>query len=149
MTNFIGKATAKIDDKGRLIFPSVFKACLPAEDTRLVIKKDIYTDCLQVFAYGDWEKQSLEVKSKLNFFNPKHAAFWRMYMSDCSVVEPDPKMGRIGIPKELLEQIGAEKEVIFSGCIFYIEIWAKDRRSQSMIENDEYREFAESVLGTL
>ena len=40
MTTFIGEYTAKVDDKGRLVFPSAFKAVMPTDgDMRFVLKK--------------------------------------------------------------------------------------------------------------
>lgn len=138
MVKFIGEYTAKIDDKGRLIFPSAFKAVIPAEDQRLVVKKDIYEDCLEMYTYEEWERQSEEVKARLNFFNRDHARFWREYMRNRSLVEPDAKLGRISIPKRLLDAIGADREVVFSGNDHKIEIWAKDRFESNGISNEEY-----------
>ena len=114
MVKFIGEYSGKIDDKGRMIFPSAFKNLLSDEgDMRFVVKKDIYEDCLEMYTFSEWERQSEVLKSKLNFLNRDHSAFWRKYMRDRAVVEPDSKLGRISIPKRLLESIGAEKEVVF------------------------------------
>ena len=98
MAKFIGEYTVKIDDKGRLVFPSAFKNVMSdGEEMKFVIKKDIFADCLEMYTYAEWEKQSEDVKSRLNFFNRKHALFWREYMRDRAVVEPDSKIGRISI----------------------------------------------------
>lgn len=138
MVKFIGEYTAKVDDKGRLIFPSAFKAIIPVDDQRLVIKKDIYEDCLEMYTYEEWERQSEEVKSKLNFFNRDHARFWREYMRNRSLVEPDAKLGRISIPKKLLDSIGVGKEVVFSGNDHKIEIWSKEKFENNGITDDEF-----------
>ncbi len=128
MVTFVGEYTGKIDDKGRVVFPSAFKSLMPAEgDMRFVVKKDIYEDCLEMYTFEEWEQQSQRVKSELNFFNRAHADFWREYMRDRAIVEPDAKLGRLSIPKKLLELIGATKEVVFSGIDYKIEIWAKER----------------------
>lgn len=103
MVKFIGEYSAKIDDKGRLVLPSAFKGIMPADDMRLVIKKDIYEDCLEVYTYEEWVRQSEELKGRLNFLKKEHAMFWREYMRNRSLVEPDGKVGRINIPKKLLE----------------------------------------------
>lgn len=146
MMTFIGEYTAKTDDKGRIVFPSAFKSVLPAEgDMRFVLKKDIFEDCLEMYTYEEWELQSMEVKSKLNMFNREHAAFWREYMRDRAVVEPDGKIGRLSIPKKLLESIGVTKEVVFSGNDYKIEIWAKEKFEASRISNDQYIALAEKI----
>ena len=139
MVKFIGEYTGKVDDKGRLIFPAAFKAILPADGPmELVVKKDIYADCLEVWTYTEWERQSEALMAKLNFFNENHARFWRMYTRNRAKVQPDEKLGRISIPKQLLDSIGVTKEVVFSGCDHKIEIWAKEKYESSEISNEEY-----------
>lgn len=139
MVTFIGEYSSKIDDKGRLVFPSALKGQMPAgSDMRFVVKKDTFADCLEMYTIEEWERQSSDVKSRLNFFNEDHARFWRAYMRDRDVVEPDAKFGRISISKELLERIGATKEVVFSGNDYKIEIWAKEKYEASRISNEEF-----------
>ena len=139
MNTFIGEYTVKIDDKGRMVFPSAFKSLMSADgDMRFVIKKDIFEDCLEMYTFEEWERQSSEVKSRLNFFNRDHAMFWREYMRDRAIVEPDGKVGRISIPKKLLEAIGVNKEVVFSGNDYKIEIWAREKFEEARISNEQY-----------
>ena len=139
MITFIGEYSSKLDDKGRLVFPSALKGQMPAgSDMRFVVKKDIFTDCLEMYTIEEWERQSSDVKSRLNFFNEDHARFWRAYMRDRDIVEPDAKFGRISISKELLDRIGATKEVVFSGNDYKIEIWAKEKYEASRISNEEF-----------
>ena len=146
MTKFIGEYTVKIDDKGRLVLPSAFKNAVPAgEELKFVVKKNIFTDCLEMYTFAEWERQSEDVKSRLNFFNQKHALFWREYMRNRAVVEPDSKIGRISIPRKMLETIGANKEVVFTGNDFKIEIWAKERYEESGISGEEFISIAESL----
>ena len=146
MVTFIGEYTSKIDDKGRMVFPAPLKGVLPpGSDMRFVIKKDLFEPCLQMYTMDEWEHTSAEVKSKLNFFNRQHAIFWREYMRDRDVVEPDAKLGRITVSRKLLDAIGVTKEVVFSGNDFKIEIWAKEEFEKRRIPNDEYIAIAESL----
>ena len=146
MVTFIGEYTSKIDDKGRMVFPAPLKGVLPpGSDMRFVIKKDLFEPCLQMYTLEEWDNQSAEVKSKLNFFNRQHAIFWREYMRDRDVVEPDAKLGRITVSRKLLDAIGVTKEVVFSGNDFKIEIWAKEEFENRRIPNDEYIAIAESL----
>ena len=139
MVTFIGEYTVKLDDKGRLVFPSAFKGLMPeGGDMRFVVKKDLFAPCLEMYMYEEWEKQSQEVKSKLNFFNKEHAIFWREYMRNRDVVEPDGKLGRISVSRKLLDSIGVNKEVVFSGNDYKIEIWAREEFERSSISNEEY-----------
>ena len=148
MAKFIGEYSVKIDDKGRMIFPSVFKSVFaPEEKIALVVKKDIFENCLQMYTYTQWEEESEQVKARLNFFKREHSEFWREYMRDRAVVEPDEKLGRITIPKKMLESIGAEKEMIFVGNDHKIEIWSKEQYNKKQMSSDAFIALAESILG--
>ena len=69
MIKFIGEYTAKMDDKGRIVFPSPFKALLPSDSPmQFVVKKDIFEDCLEMFTLEEWERQSEEINKSLNPF---------------------------------------------------------------------------------
>ena len=147
MVTFIGEYLSKLDDKGRLVFPDAFRAALPeGSDTRFVVKKDLFSPCLEMYTLEEWEKQSAKVTEKLDLtFNPKHAIFWREYTRDRDIVEPDAKFGRISIRRSLLDAISADKEVVFSGNDFKIEIWAKEHYENSRLSNDEFVALAESL----
>jgi MraZ protein len=148
MVKFIGEYTAKIDDKGRMVFPSAFKAQMGGDCGKFVIKKDLYADCLEMFTYEEWEKTSEEVKSRLNFFNPEDERFWRGYMSGRAIVEPDEKLSRILVPKKLLESIGIAKDAVFFGSDHKIEIWAKEKYDAQKMSDDDFAALAKSILGT-
>lgn len=147
MVTFIGEYTSKVDDKGRLVFPAPLKGALPpGSDMRFVIKKNLFEPCLEMYTYEEWEKQSGEVKSSLDLtFNRQHATFWREYMRDRDIVEPDAKVGRISISRKLLDSINVNKEVVFSGNDFKIEIWAKEKFEESRLSNEEFIAIAESL----
>ena len=146
MVTFIGKYGSKMDDKGRLVFPAPFKSLMNLEgDMRFVIKKSIYDDCLEMCTFEEWTKQTDAIRETLDFFNPRHVQFWRQYMRDCDVVEPDPKLGRISISRELLDAIGVDKDVVFFGINYKIEVWAKEKFEASKISNDQFLAIAESL----
>lgn len=148
MAKFIGEYYAKIDDKGRLVFPAPFKALFnPDEKQLFVVKKDLYANCLQMFTYQQWEVESEQIKSRLNFFNKEHALFWREYMRGRAIVEPDGKLGRISIPKAILAEIGVTKEVVFAGNDYKIEIWAKENYEAAQMSQDDLASLTERILG--
>ena len=146
MITFIGTYYSKVDDKGRLVFPSPFKSVMPSGgDMRLVVKRSLYSDCLEMFSYEEWEKESNGIRESLDFFNPDHVLFWREYMRDCTVVEPDPKFGRISIPRYLLDAIAVNREVAFFGVNFKIEIWAKEKLESEKLSKEDYTAIARSL----
>lgn len=147
MIKFIGEYTVKLDDKGRLILPSAFKSVIDENDMRFVVKKDLFANCLEMFTYHEWLRESESVKSRLNFFNREHAMFWREYTRERALVEPAEKLGRISIPKRLLDQIGVVREVVFAGSDHKIEIWAKENYEGTKLQESEYIKLAEKILG--
>lgn len=146
MVTFIGEYGAKLDDKGRVVFPSAFKSLMSeGADLRFVIRKDIFEPCLEMYTFEQWQSQSESVKSKLDFFNREHALFWREYMRNRAIVEPDGKLGRITIPRKLLENIGVTKEIVFCGNDFKIEIWSKEKFEDSEISSQQYTALAGQI----
>lgn len=148
MINFIGEYTAKVDDKGRLVFPSAFKA-ICGEDLRkgFVVKKTLFANCLEMYTYESWEKESEAVRSRLNLFNRDDERFWRAYTSNRSFVVPDEKIGRISIPKALLESVGISREAVFCGRDFKIEIWGRENLDGTALSEEDYVALAEKTLG--
>jgi MraZ protein len=148
MVKFIGEYTVKLDDKGRLVVPSPFKSLLSESgDSRFVVKRHLFENCLEMYTYEEWTRASEQLKARLNFFNREHDAFWREYMRGRAEVEPDEKLGRISIPKHLLDEISVGKEVVFAGNDHKIEIWAKESFLQKKMDSDDFTALAEKILG--
>ncbi len=148
MARFFGEHRAKADDKGRLVFPSAFKALLPSDGSvQLVVKKDAFDQCLNIFTFDEWNSRLEEVKAKLNTHKRDHSRLWRAYTSGIAIVSPEGKFGRIMIPRHMLESIGVVKEVVFSGCDFKIELWAKDKYEAEAMSDQEFSEMVEKILG--
>ncbi len=146
MATFIGEYSSKLDDRSRLVLPSQLKNCVDeGEQLRFVVKKSLYDPCLEMFTMDEWKKESEQLKSRLDFFNPEHVRFWRDYMRDRDIVEPDAKFGRISISRNLLDAIGVEKDVVFFGIDFKIEVWAKESFLSSRLSDEKYIAIAESL----
>ena len=147
MVNFFGEFTVKMDDKNRLVLPSSFKSFLKDGDMRFVVRKEIFSDCLEMFTFEDWNTESEKIRAKLNMNNREHALLWREYNREVALVTPDEKMGRISIPKKLLEKIGVVKEVVFVGIGNKIEVWASEKYQNSKLSDNDYLSLLEKILG--
>ena len=146
MVTFIGTYTAKVDDKGRLVLPAAVRRSMPVGgDMRFVIKKGIFDSCLEMSTYEAWAAEAEDTRAKLDFFKEEHVQFWREYMRGIEVVEPDAKLGRISIPRNLLDAIGVTKEVVFLGIGSKMEVWAKESYEKSQITNEKYVSMARSL----
>lgn len=147
ISTFIGDCLAKIDDKGRVVFPSSLKAQVPEGcGMHFVLHRDIYRKCLEMYTYEEWQVQADYIRSKLDLIlNPDHARFWSKYMEESAVVVPDPKIGRISIPRNLQESAGLTKEVMFAGKGYKIEIWDKEEYESSRMSTEQYRALAKEL----
>ena len=148
MNGFFGRHSAKVDDKGRLVIPSAIKGVVPEDQMKFVIRKDMHSDCLEMFTYAEWETMSQAVRSRLDLaFDDEHIRYWRTYMSNTVTVTPDAKLGRIMIPREILETAGITKEVVFLGVDYKVEIWAKEEMEGGRLSADEFRKLGRKISG--
>ena len=93
MVRFFGKTTGKVDDKGRLVFPAIFRDAMIrgcAEDMTLVVKKNVHQNCLDLFPYEEWVKRSDKVlEGRDPELNIEDADFWTKYNDGVSTLVPD------------------------------------------------------------
>jgi len=146
MVRFFGKAAGKVDDKGRIVLPAIYRDALSRageEDMTLIVKKSVQGDCLNLFSRAEWERRSDQVLENLDpELNPEHAAFWSKYNDGVWYVVPDGKLGRLNIPSELLTETGITKDVVFAGVGYKIEIWASERREAALMTDDQFSQTA-------
>ena len=149
MTNLIGDYPCRLDSKSRVLLPAAFKRQLsPVNQDRFVIKKDIFTKCLVLFPMEEWDRQNNIIRSKLNPYNPEHNQFIRTFYKGTAEISLDGN-GRLLIPRRMLDEIGADNEIIMAGQFNRIEIWPKDSYDKSIIADDEFASQAEKILGGL
>ena len=83
MVRFFGKATGKVDDKGRIVLPAIFRDALVrggVEDMTLIVKKNVQQRCLDVFPYDEWVHRSDKVLEGIDpELKTEDADFWTKY----------------------------------------------------------------------
>ena len=141
---FTGSIEAKLDEKGRVFFPSSFRKLLPESEREFVLKRDIYQPCLVVFPMSAWQSEVEVLRTKLNRWNPQEAMIFRQYLSDAEQFQLDSN-GRLILPKSLLAFAGIDHAVTFVGMDDRIEIWAK--RENDFIAPEDYAKAVEALLG--
>ena len=123
MATFIGDYQCKLDVKGRIILPMAFKKQMPASaQDHFVVRKDIFENCLVLYAIDDWNRQLEKIRKKINPYNREHNMFLRNFFKGTAELTLDGS-NRLLIPRRLLETIGAEKDVVLAGQDGRIEIW--------------------------
>lgn len=137
---FIGEHQHSLDEKGRIIIPSKFRADLGLE---FVMTKGL-DNCLFVYPKSEWE--ILEEKLKTLPLTSKDArAFVRFFFSGASESTLD-KQGRVLIPANLREHSRLDKDAVIIGVSTRIEIWSKDHWDNYIDEDNlSYESIAESM----
>lgn len=121
----IGTVDAKVDTKGRVFLPAIFRKVLCAgENYRLVLRKDIFEQCLVLYTENEWYKRLDELRAKLSIWNKEHQSLFRQYVTDAEWISLDAG-GRFLIPKRYLKKANIGQEITFIGMDDTIEIWAK------------------------
>jgi MraZ protein len=146
MIRFWGNMEAKADIKGRIFLPAVFRKQLQTvSEDRLIMRKDVFQDCLILYPESVWNEELDELRVRLNKWDSRHQLIFRQYVSDVELVVPDGS-GRILIPKRYLQVTGIRNDVRFIGMDNRIELWAKERTEQPFMLPDEFGKALEEVM---
>lgn len=144
---FLGNIEAKTDAKGRVFIPAIFRKLLQAAgEERLVLRKDVFQDCLVLYPESVWFSTQNLLRQRLNPWNARQQAVFRQFVSDAEVVVPDGN-GRILIPRRYLQLAGIGGEVRFIGMDQTIEIWAREKAEQPFMDPQDFGNALQEVLG--
>ena len=136
---FLGNIEAKIDAKGRVFLPVVFRKVLTAaSEENLVMRKDVFRNCLTLYPESVWNEQLDTLRSKLNRWNAAHQQIFRPFVSDVEILTPDPKR------YQQLARI--EQAVRFIGLDDVIEIWSPAEQQQSLLSPEEFSQGLEELM---
>ena len=125
MKTFLGKIDAKLDAKGRVFVPSVFRKVLSEEEReRIVVRMEADEKYLLVYPESVWNRQVVELQSKLNEWDPEDQMLLMQFVGDAEVLEFDAQ-GRVLLPKRLQVRMGLESEIVFVGMVDKIAMWNK------------------------
>lgn len=144
----LGNIEAKVDAKGRVFLPAVFRKGLQTErEESLVMRKDVFQSCLVLYPESVWNAQMDQLRSRLNRWNRAHQEIYRQFVSDVEMITLDGN-GRFLIPKRYLRMADIEQEVKFIGMGDTIEIWSAARTAKPFMEPDDFGRALEEVMGS-
>ena len=147
MATFLGDYPCKVDVKGRIILPVAFKKQMPADaQDHFVVRKDIFDNCLVLYAIEDWNRQLEKIRKELNPYNREQNMFRRNFFKGTAELSLDNN-NRILVPKRLMEMIGAERDVVLAGQDGKIEIWAAENYEKVDMAAEDFASLAEKYLG--
>ncbi len=143
---FIGNIEAKSDSKGRVFIPACFRRALQATgSSKLMMRKDIFQDCLVLYPEESWNKQLDALRTRLDRWNAHHQMIFRQFVADVEEINIDSN-GRILIPKRYMKMAGIEAEVRFIGMDDTIEIWAKEKLEQPFMDAATFGTEIEKIM---
>ncbi len=147
MISFVSKYSATVDGKGRIVLPAPFKRELgDSPEPVLVVEKDAYDACLNIYPYATWQSKVEEMRKKLNVNNPVHSKLLSRYFEEI-VTLTMAENGRLNIPDKLLEQVGIVKEALFTGQGTLMKLWEPSRHKDSSLSDEEYTRLFRELLG--
>ena len=143
----LGNIEAKVDAKGRVFLPAVFRKGLQSErEESLIMRKDVFQPCLVLYPESVWNAQMDLLRYRLNRWNRAHQEIYRQFVSDVEMITLDGN-GRFLIPKRYLKMADIEQEVKFIGMGDTIEIWSAARTAKPFMEPDDFGRALEEVMG--
>ena len=149
MDTIIGTYECKVDAKGRVLLPAPLKKQLASSlQNGFVLKRSVFQPCLELYPMQEWDLMMQKI-NKLNKFVKKNNDFIRRFTAGVKVVEIDA-LGRLLVPKDLVQFAAIARDVVFSSAVNIVEIWDKDLYEKSINGDDvDFADLAEEVMGNL
>ena len=136
-STFIGNIEARLDDKGRIFVPAVYRKILADEPSkRIVMRRDTDNECLMLYPESVWNEKVDQLRQTLDEWNPEDQLILMQFMSDAEYLEMDGQ-GRILLQRKNLETIGAQQDVLFVGMLNRFALWAPDTFAAKKLSQTE------------
>ena len=133
---FTGNIDAKTDEKGRVFIPASFRKMIQqASLDSMILRKDIFQQCLVLYPESIWHEMVDAISLRTNPFDSKGRAALRGFVAGAEKISIDSN-GRILIPRRYLEAAGIQNEVRFIGMDSSIEIWNR-QKAEELLDNPE------------
>jgi len=147
MIRFSARYNALIDDKGRVVLPAPFKKAMgELAEEPLVIEKDIYKECLNIFPERYWNQRIESIERQLNQFDEDDDDLLADLYENYTTVTMAPN-GRINIPTDFMEYAGISREVVFVGKGKSIRMWDENKYRDSKENRRPLRDLFRERLG--
>lgn len=143
---FLGSIDAKIDAKMRVFVPASFRKVLQgAAQSVLILRKDIFQNCLVLYPEDVWNAEVQTLRDRLSRWDKDHQQLFRQFVVDAERLEMDAN-GRILIPKRYLQMVGIDSEIQFLGVDNTIEVWRKNQLGETLIDSADFGAKIQQVM---
>jgi len=137
---FLNHFYRNLDEKSRLIFPSVFRKELGYP---FYITPGLTDKCLEVYPQKEWDELVKRLQA-IPKSDQEGQDFLKWFFAYAFVGEWD-KMGRVALPSHLIEYAELKEEVVISGNNNKLQIWSKDNW-QGLVPPQEFLQRSRSVI---
>jgi MraZ protein len=125
-----GSSPTRVDDKGRLKVPTVFRGVIQDQHGPDVFVTSLTGECVRIYPMPTW----LEIERKLQQMAGNHPARLKFldrvnYYGQASELDAQ---GRVVIPPHVRESASIVGDVRVFGRIDYLEVWNEERFVQKL-----------------
>ena len=143
---FLGNIEAKTDAKGRAFLPSAFRRVLQtAGEESLMLRKDIFQDCLVLYPQSVWNEQEDALRKRLSRWNKQQQHIFRQFVREAIEVKLDGN-GRFLIPKRYLSMAEIEQDIVSIGVGNTIEIWSGKNAAEPFVDDETFSKTIEELM---
>lgn len=137
MSTFIGNIEGRLDEKGRIFIPAVYRKILAEEESkRIVMRRDTDNECLMLYPESVWNEKVEQLRQSLDEWDPEDQLILMQFMADAEFMEMDGQ-GRILLQKKNLETIGAQQDVLFVGMLNRFALWSPEKFVEKRLSQSE------------
>ena len=139
-----GSSSARIDDKGRLKVPTIFRGVIQDMHGPDVFVTSLTGECVRIYPFPTW----LEIERKLLQMPSNHPSRLKFldrvnYYGQSGELDAQ---GRVVIPAHLRESAAIVGDVRVFGRIDYLEVWNEERFVQKLQREPWTNEGSEAAL---
>lgn len=146
MLDFLGNYEAKVDAKARVFVPAVFRKILQSSaQNALILRKDIFQECLVLYPLAVWDAELGKLRLKLNRWDKHQQQVFRQFVVDAERLDIDAS-GRILIPKKYMQMIDVSSDVLFLGTGDSIELWKQEALSKTLLPADDFGAMLQGLM---
>src|SRR5436190_5715756 len=125
-----GSASTRIDDKGRLKVPTMFRGVIQDQQGPDVFVTSLTGECVRIYPMHVW----LEIEQKLSHMPANHPSRLKFldrvnYYGQTGELDGQ---GRVVIPANLRDNASIVGDVRVFGRIDYLEVWNEERFAQKL-----------------
>lgn len=146
---FLGNIEAKVDAKGRVFLPATFRKMLIASgEEALMLRKDVFQDCLVLYPETVWNQQMDDMRLRLNRWDKREQLVYRQFVSQVERITLDGN-GRMLISKRFAQIAHITQDVKFIGMGDTIEIWCNSTTNEPFMDAGEFSAALEDLMGNM